>query len=181
LPLNFSAAARTVLTDRAGFLAQVRSPLLVWESPPAQSHELQWVTHSGVCSQRPTSSDPLIFEVRKVEHARPSGLAFGITLGRAANNDIMLDDSTVSRFHASFQQEERTGVWYLNDAESQNGSFVEGSRVSPRLPAPLTSGASLGFGDVRVLFLMPESFVDWVFSRMVRSFPGAPPAGKLNR
>jgi hypothetical protein len=169
------------LTDRAGFLAQVRSPLLVWESPPAQSHELQWVTHSGVCSQRPTSSDPLIFEVRKVEHARPSGLAFGITLGRAANNDIMLDDSTVSRFHASFQQEERTGVWYLNDAESQNGSFVEGARVSPRLPAPLTSGASLGFGDVRVLFLMPESFVDWVFSRMVRSFPGAPPAGKLDR
>ncbi len=165
LPLNFSSLTRSVLNDPSGFLVHVRGPLLVWETPPAQAHQLEWVTQPGIAPLRSSAPEPLIFEVRKGVHARPSGLGFGITVGRAANNDIMLDDPTVSRFHASFQQEPRTGVWHLQDAESQNGTYVGDARVDARIPAPLASGASLRFGEVRVLFLLPESFAEWVLSR----------------
>lgn len=173
MPLNFSTVLRSVMTDRAGFLVHMHAPLLVWETPPATAHELAWVTQPGIVLSRSTSTEPLIFEVRKGVHARPSGLAFGITLGRAANNDIMLDDPTVSRFHAALQKEERTGVWYLQDAESQNGTFVDEARVDPRIPAPLASGAKLRLGDVRVHFLLPEAFADWVLARVARLRPGA--------
>jgi len=165
LPLSYSLVERSLLRDRAGFLMHVRVPLLVWETPPASAHELAWVTQPGVVPPRSLASEPLIFEVQKGVHARPSGLAFGITLGRAANNDIMLDDPTVSRFHAALQRDERTGVWYLHDAESQNGTFVEEARVDPRIPAPVASGAKLRLGDVRVQFLLPEPFADWVLAR----------------
>jgi hypothetical protein len=167
LPLNFSALTRSVLKDPADFLAHMRSPLLIWETPPAASHQLSWVTQPGIVLGRSSATEPLIFEVRKGVHARPSGLGFGITVGRAANNDIMLDDPTVSRFHAAFQKEERTGVWHLHDAESQNGTFLGDARVDARIPAPLASGTRLRFGEVRVLFLMPESFEEWVRSRAV--------------
>jgi pSer/pThr/pTyr-binding forkhead associated (FHA) protein len=167
LPLNFSTLSRSVLNDPASFLGQVRAPLLIWETPPAQAHQLAWVTQPGGVPVSSSALEPLIFEVRKGVHARPSGLGFGITVGRAANNDIMLDDPTVSRFHAAFQQEERTGVWHLQDAESQNGTFVGEARVDARIPAPLASGTPLRFGEVRVLFLLPESFADWVRSRSV--------------
>lgn len=169
MPLNFSNLTRSVLNDLSGFLVQVRAPLLVWETPPAQAHELEWVTQPGLKLSRSSAPEPLIFEVRKGVHARPSGLGFGITLGRAANNDIMLDDPTVSRFHACFQQEPRTGVWHLQDAESQNGTYVGDALVDARIPAPLASGTPLRFGEVRVLFLLPESFADWV---LARSAPG---------
>jgi pSer/pThr/pTyr-binding forkhead associated (FHA) protein len=165
LPLNFTMLARSALNDPEGFLVQVRAPLLIWETPPAQAHELAWVTQPGLAPERSSASEPLIFEVRKGVHARPTGLGFGITVGRAANNDIMLDDPTVSRFHASFQQEPRTGVWHLQDAESQNGTFVDEARVDARIPAPLANGTRLRFGEVRVLFLLPEAFGPWVQSR----------------
>lgn len=165
LPLNFSMLARSALNDPAGFLVQVRAPLLIWETPPAQAHELAWVTQPGMAPERSSASEPLIFELRKGVHARPSGLGFGVTVGRAANNDIMLDDPTVSRFHAAFQQEQRTGVWHLQDAESQNGTFVDEARVDARIPAPLANGTRLRFGEVKVLFLLPEAFRPWVLAR----------------
>ncbi|WP_224242553.1 FHA domain-containing protein [Hyalangium gracile] len=167
MPLNFSMLTRTALRDPAGFIVQVRAPLLIWETPPAQAHQLAWVTQPGSAPERSAASEPLIFEVRKGVHARPTGLGFGITVGRAANNDIMLDDPTVSRFHAAFQQDERTGVWHLHDAESQNGTFVGDARVDARIPAPLASGTRLRFGEVKVLFLQPEAFASWVLTRTV--------------
>jgi pSer/pThr/pTyr-binding forkhead associated (FHA) protein len=165
LPLSFSSLSRSVLNDPESFLVQIRAPLLLWETPPAEANQLAWVTQPGSAPGRTAAPEPLCFEVRKGVHARPSGLGFGITVGRAANNDIMLDDPTVSRFHAAFQQEARTGVWHLHDAESQNGTFVDEARVDARIPAPLASGTRLRFGEVRVVFLLPESFAQWVRQR----------------
>ena len=39
------------------------------------------------------------------------------------------------------------------------------ARVDARIPAPLANGTRLRFGEVRVLFLLPESFRPWVLSR----------------
>jgi pSer/pThr/pTyr-binding forkhead associated (FHA) protein len=54
----------------------------------------------------------------------------GLTLGRGQQNDVVLDDPerTISRFHAEVHPE---GTQYvLVDLDSQNGTWVDDSRVN---------------------------------------------------
>ena len=52
----------------------------------------------------------------------------GLKIGRAAENDIVLEDDGVSRFHASLILD--NGTLWLRDAGSRNGVFVNGQRVT---------------------------------------------------
>jgi pSer/pThr/pTyr-binding forkhead associated (FHA) protein/thioredoxin reductase/ferredoxin len=54
------------------------------------------------------------------------------TIGRASDNDIVLDDRSVSAHHAAIVAAE-TG-FVLNDAGSSNGTFVNGERVEGERP-----------------------------------------------
>ena len=60
--------------------------------------------------------------VRRVELARGR-----MTVGKGAGNDIVLDDPTVSRLHASL--EEFGEGWCVSDLGSSNGTFVNGERI----------------------------------------------------
>lgn len=59
------------------------------------------------------------------------------TLGRDVNNSIIVEDPFASTDHAVLTFRGR--AWYIEDRESTNGTFVNGSRVSGVSP--------LGFGD----------------------------------
>jgi pSer/pThr/pTyr-binding forkhead associated (FHA) protein len=52
----------------------------------------------------------------------------GLKIGRSADNDIVLEDDGVSRFHASLIMD--NGTLWLRDAGSRNGLFVNGQRVT---------------------------------------------------
>ena len=49
------------------------------------------------------------------------------TIGRAKDNDIVIEHHTVSRRHAEINKDE-SGYW-LSDVGSRNGTFVNGSKV----------------------------------------------------
>ena len=49
------------------------------------------------------------------------------SIGYAKDNDIVLDASTVSRYHAVIRR--RIGGYTLTDLESTNGTFVNGLRI----------------------------------------------------
>ena len=59
----------------------------------------------------------------------------GITIGREADNDIVLEDETVSRHHARLLVEPGIGnpQVYLQDVASVNGTFVNGERIVRQL------------------------------------------------
>jgi hypothetical protein len=59
-----------------------------------------------------------------------------LTIGRASDNDLVLDDRRVSRHHARLQA--RRGMLVLSDLDSANGSRVNGVAVSE---------VALGAGD----------------------------------
>ena len=51
----------------------------------------------------------------------------GLKIGRAEDNDVVIDDDGVSRFHAELLFE--NGSLWLQDAGSRNGCFVNDIRV----------------------------------------------------
>lgn len=98
--------------------------------------------------------EPIVFPVIKNQE---NAFGRGITVGRTGNNDVVLDDGTVSRFHAWFQRETE-GRYILTDAGSKNGSFVSGVRLMPRRATPVMDGSRLRFGQVELTFYLASGF-----------------------
>ena len=71
-----------------------------------------------------------------------------VTIGRAQSNDVVIDDSTMSRQHATIKWEEDRFRVY--DLGSSNGTFVGDQRV--REPIALEDGATVRFGAVELAF-----------------------------
>jgi hypothetical protein len=80
----------------------------------------------------------------------PVGAAFGLdavaTLGRDVNNSIVLEDEFVSSAHATLTFRGR--AWYVEDAGSTNGTFVNGSQVEGI--SPIAFGDELQLGQIRL-------------------------------
>ena len=80
----------------------------------------------------------------------PVGVVFGLdavtTLGRDVNNAIVVEDRFASADHAILTFRGRT--WYVEDLESTNGTFINGSEVNGL--APIGFGDELQIGQVRL-------------------------------
>lgn len=70
-----------------------------------------------------------------------------VTLGRGLDNDIVLEDSRVSRNHAQLRYKSRR--FWVVDLASTNGTFVNGEPVSE---APLRNGDVLSLGGLELIF-----------------------------
>jgi hypothetical protein len=139
-----------------------RWPVLVWPTAPApEKRELIWSTVKSY-PRLPPAHDPLLFQIRKDEVKKTNAFGVGITLGRTQNNDIAVDEPSISRFHAFFQQDPKSGVWHVVDAESANGSFLGDAQLMPKRPAPLHDQAELRFGNVELRFFLPSAFEDFL-------------------
>lgn len=80
---------------------------------------------------------------------RPFAIQPGGTmrLGRALDNDLVLEDASVSRHHASISAS--NGTFQLKDLGSQNGTYVRGERVTE---AVLADGDAIKLGDAQLTF-----------------------------
>jgi len=143
--------------------ASVTAPALLWEAPPQNDSDSgHWMmTDAGHALTRPRAGEPIIIPVEKVP-SRKNPFAMGVTIGRVETNDIIIDDGSVSRFHAWLQLDERTRTWSLTDAESKNGTWVDGVKAEPKQRVALKDGAQIRLGDVVVKFLMPEALLAFV-------------------
>lgn len=150
--------ARRMLVDEQGTIASITRPVLLCEVRPNEDEEeVLWatrVTGSGVGRQRAST----VFELRKKEQAF-NAFTLGITVGRTDNNDVAVNDASLSRFHAYFLHDERGATWRVVDAESSNGTWVDGRRLGPNESATLQDDAMLQFGEVTMRFLTPEGFI----------------------
>jgi hypothetical protein len=67
-----------------------------------------------------------------------------VTLGRASENDLVLDTDEFASVHHARIEPRRDGVW-LEDLESTNGTFVNGMKLSR--PQKLTPGDVIRVGE----------------------------------
>jgi len=84
---------------------------------------------------------------RAGEHFSPQ--AERTTIGRSPDNDIFLDDVTVSRKHAVLVQS--NGEFRIEDLGSLNGTFVNRRRIDSA--ARLQSGDEVQIGKYRLSFI----------------------------
>jgi pSer/pThr/pTyr-binding forkhead associated (FHA) protein len=79
-----------------------------------------------------------------------------IRIGRGSENELVIDDSAISRAHARIEEE--AGVWRIVDLGSTNGTGVDLVALRPWQPHPLTHGAVIDLaGALDVTFLLSES------------------------
>jgi hypothetical protein len=85
------------------------------------------------------------------------GTTFGLdavaTLGRDVNNAIVLEDEFVSAAHATLTFRGR--AWYVEDAGSTNGTFVNGTPVEGL--SPVAFGDELQLGQIRLRLDRPRA------------------------
>jgi hypothetical protein len=157
--------------DRSEFERALPPAVLVFtpSSAAALASSLETMEEEERCFRTRTSvgvpmlgvGEPLVFSVLK---HRENAFGRGITVGRTGNNDVVLDDGTVSRFHGWFQRDS-DGGYTVTDAGSKNGTFLGGTRLVARRPSPLTDGTRLRFGQVEVTFFLPAGFLKMLARR----------------
>lgn len=69
-----------------------------------------------------------------------------IFVGRSEDNDIVLLNKMVSKLHAYFSEVPGSKVIQLVDMNSTNGTFVNGSKVSPSVKTNLEDQDIISFG-----------------------------------
>ena len=130
-------------------------PLGVLRKPSASQTTKTFGAVSGDQPFRP-EREFLVFPVRK---NRKTFSGF-ISLGRDSSNDVVIPDVSLTAYHAFFKPEEG-GRFFLLDAASKNGTFVDEEPV-PQWgagdPVEVTSGTSIRFGSIKLVFLGVAEF-----------------------
>ena len=98
-----------------------------------------------------------------------------LTIGRDADNRLVIRDPTVSRYHSQIRPD---GQGYaIIDLGSVNGTFVNGQRLTSNMPRLLYSGDTFRIGDItftyegavaicvpRISVCPPTLQVRWLYS-----------------
>lgn len=106
------------------------------------------VQYMGICL-RVQSNDP-----RDLYHEAkdffPKDKEGGVLIGRASSSDLQLPHQDVSSLHCRIEL--TGGVYYLEDANSSNGTFLQGRRLSPGERAPLREGDKITVAGYHITF-----------------------------
>ena len=113
-------------------------------------------------SERTASLSLLVYPLRRTE--RSAGHL--VTVGRTSDNDVVIPDLSISRFHA-FVKPAGDGRFQIQDANSTNGSSVNGTPVLGQGHGPavdLKAGDSVRLGQVELTFLSAQALRDFVLA-----------------
>jgi len=84
---------------------------------------------------------------RRLE-VRPGGR---VSVGRTGGSDLVIDDASVSKIHASLAVDSERGI-SVADTGSTNGTFINGQRIAYGKATLLADGDKVKFGVVEVSF-----------------------------
>lgn len=139
-------AKRHAGTDLQAFTAEHPGAWLVWEAgpwrPPAARRETM---ASGPGTRLLAAGESLAILLEPKKAGAPE-----VRLGRAAENDLVVDDGTLSRSHLAFSKD-ASGSWSVRDVGSSNGTQLEGKPLGQAF-VRLENGARVEAGAVRLTF-----------------------------
>jgi hypothetical protein len=162
-----SLLSRQLALAQDSFLTRYPSAWLVWEpgewSVPVSGVDVSVaetkLPSSAPQEQRPLGGDALCFSLKA-----PEGAA--LKIGRAADNEIVVSDMTVSRLHARLDLQ--NGRWLLIPMSETRKTALGGKSVSRGKPVALSSGEELELGGVKVTFYDAPAFKTRVASSVLK-------------
>jgi hypothetical protein len=126
------------------------------------STEIRVVGLDEAAAEDTASLSLLVYPVRRTERS----VGHLIAVGRTSNNDVVIPDVSVSRFHA-FIKESADGRFQIQDAKSTNGTTVNRASVPAQgqgLAMELKSGDNVRFGQVELTFLGVDGLRNFVLA-----------------
>ena len=153
------ALSRQFWADPSTLPKKYPHPVLVWE-PPKVAIAIEITDVSGL-GLDPGSERGAAVAIEVVKGSLPNAFPFGVTIGHAENNDVVVRHPLVSRFHAYVQQQANRKR-FLVDTGSKNGTWLDGQRLVPSRPAELPSFAVLRLGQLELTYLEPEQLAGWL-------------------
>ena len=130
-----------IQSEEEFFSATLPVPVLYVEQFLDLSDSNEFMTNDGKTGE--SRRIDLFFPLRKRSGA--NAFTSMVTVGRAGNNDVVIQGEGVSKFHAYFLRVRED--WALIDAGSSLGTFVEDRRLEPRKErAPMSNGTRIRLG-----------------------------------
>ena len=103
-----------------------------------------------------------VIEINKKKIDSDEGV---VTIGRAASNDIVLYNKTISKSHAFLYFPVSDSGAYVVDLKSTNCTFVNDTNITPHVTYDLSDGDEISFGpQTKVIYLTTGTFYDFVLS-----------------
>ncbi|MGW4223875.1 FHA domain-containing protein FhaB/FipA [Streptomyces bauhiniae] len=113
-------------------------------APPAQRGQRgQRAQQSGGGRQRRNAPSKLVVTEGTLAGTTVALQGQTITLGRAHDSTIVLDDDYASSRHARIYPD-RDGQWIVEDLGSTNGTYLDRSRLTTPTPVPLGGAIRIG-------------------------------------
>jgi hypothetical protein len=107
--------------------------------------------------------DILEARVIEIKERKESTTASHVTIGRAAQNDIILYNKMISKDHAYLEIPEKGGNCSLVDVGSKNGTLLNGDEVTPNKTYPLKDGDEISFGpETKVVYFSSRTFHEFL-------------------
>ena len=103
-----------------------------------------------------------------------AGVAVRYTIGRDTRCDLLIEDTSVSRWHARLER--AAGNWMLTDLGSTNGTRLNGWRVHH--PVPVQPGDQVWFGSARFVVRADRPGGAW-YAAPGFAAPGEVPPGQV--
>lgn len=154
---------RVLGSTREQFAASQEHNFLVWEESGTMGIEEGFQTSAlgAVPDLNPQSMVRrwLVFEVRKSDRNTFKNM---VTMGRTDNNDVVLKEGSVSKFHAYLSQGLSGGEYKLTDAGSRNGTSLKQGAVLAHQSVQISCGERITLGRVALRFFTPGGFHDYV-------------------
>ena len=117
------------------------------------------VAHTGAPSREEPDSWPqaMLIDAKNITTKKTFSLSQKLTkIGREADNDVIINEETISSFHATI--ENRNDSFYLEDQRSKNKTFLNGEEIKPDSPKKLKSGDEIIINIYKFIFLLERQF-----------------------
>lgn len=110
------------------------------------------------------------FDNLEIHFLQPTVDGQEFTVGRA-DCDLIVPDPSVSQHHATLRWNAALGDMAVRDAQSMNGTWLNGSPLGFRAQVRIHDGDTLAFGDAQFLYLRSET----LHEHLRLASPNAPP------
>jgi hypothetical protein len=147
------------------FLDKYKHPFIVHYSSEAGTkinHEIAFstVTAQNLASivrqqtqaENANKAIDALYEVSKTDR---NPFASKIIVGRTSTQDIVIEDLSISKFHAYF--EIKDGEFTICDRGSTNGTSLNSVPLTASVPKPLKDFDIISFSTITFTFYLPES------------------------